>query len=117
MARKDETRCVVIAFVFPFYRDARKRDDLMDKAKSWYEKASNQGHVPSKVGFAKMCLEDPTSDNVTTAMKIYEEADKADNVDATYNLGFVNSFFRIHSRFIMKAYIMFLRTVCVVSIT
>lgn len=89
----------------------------MDKAKNWYEKASNQGHVPSKVGFAKMCLEDPTSDNVTTAMKIYEEADKADNVDATYNLGFVNTFFRIHSRFITKACIMFLRIVYVVSIT
>lgn len=75
--------------LFVRLRDARKRDDLMDKAKNWYEKASKQGHVPSKVGFAKMCLEDPTTDNVTLAMKIYEEADKADNVDATYNLGFV----------------------------
>ena len=36
-----------------------------------------------------MCLEDPTSDNVQLALKIYSEADEAGNVDATYNLGFV----------------------------
>lgn len=69
--------------------DARKRDSLMEKSKMWYETAAKQGHVPSKVGFAKMCLEDPTNDNVQQALKIYEEADTAGNVDATYNLGFV----------------------------
>ncbi len=69
--------------------DARTRDSLMEKSKKWYEMASKQGHIPSKVGFAKMCLEDPTSDNVQLALKIYSEADEAGNVDATYNLGFV----------------------------
>ena len=70
--------------------DARKRDDLLEKALNWYDKAAKQGHIPAKVGYAKMLLEDPTNDNVTNALKIYEEADKADNVDATYNLGFVS---------------------------
>ena len=57
--------------------DARTRDSLMEKSKKWYEMASKQGHIPSKVGFAKMCLEDPTSDNVQLALKIYSEADEA----------------------------------------
>ena len=88
----------------------------MDKAKDWYKKAADKGHVQSKVGYAKMCLEDPTSDNVTAAMKIYEEADKANDLDATYNLGFVRSFMNhsLSSRFIMKVYIMFLKIVFVV---
>ena len=74
---------------FFIFSDARKRDDLLEKALNWYDKAAKQGHIPAKVGYAKMLLEDPTNDNVTNALKIYEEADKADNVDATYNLGFV----------------------------
>ena len=57
--------------------DARKRDDLLEKALNWYDKAAKQGHIPAKVGYAKMLLEDPTNDNVTNALKIYEEADKA----------------------------------------
>ena len=69
--------------------DPKLRDNFMEKAMLWYDMAAKQGHIPSKVGYAKMCLEDPTRDNVAKAMSIYEEADKAKNVDATYNLGFV----------------------------
>lgn len=69
----------------------KKMNDLMDKAKIWYDLSAKQGYIPAKVGLAKMLLEDPTHDNVAKAIAIYEEADKADNVDATYNLGFVQS--------------------------
>ena len=69
----------------------KKMNDLMDKAKIWYDLSAKQGCIPAKVGLAKMLLEDPTHDNVAQAIAIYEEADKANNVDATYNLGFVPS--------------------------
>ena len=69
----------------------KKMNDLLDKAKIWYDLSAKQGYIPAKVGLAKMLLEDPTHDNVAQAIAIYEEADKADNVDATYNLGFVKS--------------------------
>ena len=69
--------------------DAKLLDNFMEKSHMWYSMAAEKGHVPSKVGNAKMYLEDPTRDNVKLAMKIYEEADQAGNVDATYNLGFV----------------------------
>ena len=71
----------------------KKMNDLMDKAKIWYDLSAKQGYIPAKVGLAKMLLEDPTQDNVSKAIAIYEEADKANNVDATYNLGFVRLFF------------------------
>ena len=71
------------------HSDPKLRDNFMEKAMLWYDMAAKQGHIPSKVGYAKMCLEDPTRENVEKAMAIYEEADKAKNVDATYNLGFV----------------------------
>ena len=91
--------------------DPRLRDNLMEKAMLWYDMAAKQGHVPSKVGYAKMCLEDPTRDNVQKALSIYEEADKANNVDATYNLGFVAFFILIDSRFTTRVYTVFLRIV------
>ena len=67
----------------------KKMNDLMEKAKIWYDLSAKQGYIPAKVGLVKMLLEDPTRDNVAKAIEIYEEADKANNVDATYNLGFV----------------------------
>ena len=69
--------------------DAKLLDNFMEKSHMWYSMAAEKGHVPRKVGNAKMYLEDPTRDNVKLAMQIYEEADQAGNVDATYNLGFV----------------------------
>lgn len=74
----------------------KKMNDLMDKAKIWYDLSAKQGYIPAKVGLAKMLLEDPTRDNVTRAIEIYEEADKANNVDAIYNLGFVHPWSSSH---------------------